>query len=677
MKHSAIHDRNGRFSQLRNRLALMLAAAVLPLAATATAATVTAPLTTKTLTTPTLTPTVPLVIAKPDLAIKSIATNAGCQIVVTVGNNGPGSVPDAVWTTKSAASSGVNLTINGAAASGGAIWSFDPGKSLKPSGGNATYTSASTVKGTATVMAAVDQTGQVAEGNEGNNSMTTSLTCGSLAILPGAIGTPTAKTPVISPAVTPTVTPPVGSTVKPGVTPVLIPGVIPSGSSGGTSGGKTLTPIKPVLPGLGTGGKIGGGLGGITPSPGGDAGGEAMPPDPLGYDPSLTGGGMPMTAAGGGTSALAAPLPAPPQNVPPAPPKDSKVIEPAELAVVSANLAEAQQLAAAAQAMGLTVKRRSNLGGLGLVVTVFRVPRDVGVGNALIKLRQAMPGAWADANHRFNLQGDDNRAYASRLIGWQNNPNCGAGFRIGLIDTPIDVDHPQFRGRRIQARGFLPGGVNPAPKEHGTAVASLLVGQESGLVPAAQLYAANVFRGFDRASETTAEWIAQALNWMVENQVAVINLSFGGPRNLLVEAAVQRVLERGIAVVAAAGNGGADAPPVYPAAQPGVVAVTAVDANLAPYRGANRGEYIALAAPGVDVWAAAPGGNGAFISGTSYAAPYVTAALVSSRTNARTPWDKVVHQLETTARDLGDKGRDATFGWGLIQATGCAARPRR
>ena len=92
--------------------------------------------------------------------------------------------------------------------------------------------------------------------------------------------------------------------------------------------------------------------------------------------------------------------------------------------------------------------------------------------------------------------------------------------------------------------------------------------------------------------------------------MTVINLSLGGPRNLLVEAALQRTMQQGIVVVAAAGNGGADAMPVYPAAQPGVIAITAVDANLKPYPRANRGDYIAYAAPGVDVWVATPGGTG-------------------------------------------------------------------
>jgi hypothetical protein len=622
MNFSVQHEQKEQrsFVTRRHRCGTVLILMSLAIAAPAPAATAMAPAATKSPTMPALSavPVVPIATLKPDLAIKSIATNGSCQIVVTVVNSGPGSVPDTVWTTKAPTASGVYLTVSGAGWGGSTIWNFDPGKSLQPSGGSATYTSTYVVKGTVTVMATVDQTSQVTESNEGNNSATASLTCSTKAFQPAAIKAPAAVTPAL-----------------PGTKLGLGSGTPPDDKSGAETGAESP----------------------YYETPAGGATMQAMP--------------------GGGTSLLAAGLPPPPQNLPPAPPKESKAIEPAELVVVSSNIGEAQQLAVAAQALGLSIKRRSNLGGLGFVVTVFRVPKDVGVGNALIRLRQSMPNAWADANHRFNLMGDDSHTFGTRLIGWRNNTSCGAGFRVGLIDTPLDTDHPQLRGRSIQSRSFLPGGINPAANDHGTAVASLLIGRESGLLPGAQLYAANVFRGQDKASDTTAEWVVQALNWMVESQVAIINLSLGGPRNLLVEAAVQRLQERGVAVVAAAGNGGVDAPPVFPAAQSGVVAVTAVDANLMPYRNASRGDYIAFAAPGVDVWCATPGGNGAFLSGTSYATPYVTAALVSSRTNAKTPWSTVVHQLEGKARDLGDKGRDPTFGWGLVQTAGCPVRSLR
>lgn len=407
-------------------------------------------------------------------------------------------------------------------------------------------------------------------------------------------------------------------------------------------------------------------------TPGGGTSPDITPE--AGYaDPTPMPTPMPMAPIGGG-SVLNQQLPPPPKNAPPAPARESAAVEPSELVVVSSNMNEAQQLAAQAQALRLSVKRRTNLGGLGFVVTVFRVPKEAGVGDALLALRQAQPNVWADANHRFQLLGDEARNYGQKLIGWNVSTSCGAGTRIGLVDTALDATHPMLRGRQIQTRDFLTTGNTTSGAEHGTATAALLVGNNIGMVPGAQLFAANIFRVRDKETDTTAEWVVLALNWLAENRVGVINLSLGGPRNLLVEAAVQRLLDTGVAVVAAAGNGGENAPPVFPAAQQGVIAVTAIDANAQPYKRANRGDYIAFAAPGVDVWTASPGRDGVFVSGTSYAAPFVSAALAAARATTKSAWPTVVKQLQTRARDLGDSGKDNTFGWGLIQSSGCAAR---
>lgn len=379
----------------------------------------------------------------------------------------------------------------------------------------------------------------------------------------------------------------------------------------------------------------------------------------------------PQPTSGGGTL-LGAGMPPPPwaQNLQGAAAiKEDVTVEPGEVVVISPDMNEAQQLQQAAQSMGLGIKRRTPLGNLGLVVSVLRVPKGTTVADALNQLRQAMPNAWMDANHRYQLQAGREARYASQAIAWNPRVGCGAGMQIGLIDTAIDDTHPLFKGRAIVQRSFLASGIVAAPKDHGTAMASILVaGAPTGLMPDMQLHAAAVFRSRNKEVDTTAEWIVSALDWLVGEKVEVIDLSLGGSRNLLVEAAVQRVLERGIVIVAAAGNGGADAAPVYPAAQPGVIAVTALDANLKPYDRANRGEYISYAAPGVDVWVAAPGGVGVYATGTSYAAPFVTAVIAEARWSKpgidRAALDAL---LQSKAKDLGAPGRDRVYGWGLIQ----------
>ena len=142
-------------------------------------------------------------------------------------------------------------------------------------------------------------------------------------------------------------------------------------------------------------------------------------------------------------------------------------------------------------------------------------------------------------------------------------------------------------------------------------------------------------------------------------------MSVGGPRNLLVDIAIQRTIQSGVPVIAAAGNGGSTATAVYPAAQPGVIAVTAVDSDLELYSEANEGKYIDFAAPGVDIWAGNEKGAGKFVSGTSFSVPFVTAAIANIVESVG-PKEAYI-QLQNTVKDLGDKGKDKQFGWGMLQ----------
>ena len=383
--------------------------------------------------------------------------------------------------------------------------------------------------------------------------------------------------------------------------------------------------------------------------------------------------------SGGGVS-LGLSLPPPPLVLPSAAKKDPDIIEPGEVVIISADMEEAQTIAQQSADMGFSIKRRRILPGLGLVISVLRVPEGMTVNKAIKTLRENFPRLWTDANHRYKLQSGEQegvKRYGHHLIGWEPAPNnCGSSLRIGLLDTMVDTNHPALKGQRLVARSFLTHGVKPADMNHGTAVAALLIGSPlhasfAGLLPSAELYAAAIFRQRKkRRVDTTTELVVLALDWLIEQKAVIINLSLGGPRNLMIEAAVQRIHALGVTLIAAAGNSGKKAPPVYPAAHESVIAVTAIDARLKPYKLANRGDYISFSAPGVDIWTAKPGGGGTYASGTSYAVPFVTATISVARiTNPKVPWSDLLGHIQKKARDLGIPDKDPVFGWGLVQAS--------
>ncbi len=266
-----------------------------------------------------------------------------------------------------------------------------------------------------------------------------------------------------------------------------------------------------------------------------------------------------------------------------------------------------------------------------------------------------------------------NRCFAREVIGWNDTlAPCARGLKVGVIDTDIDESHPAFGGRHVHRFDFGPDGRLPPPNWHGTAVLSLLAGSPitntPGLIPDAEFFAANIFYT-DERGEMAADTISllKALDWMRSFDVKIINMSFSGPRDGLVADAIERMSESGVVFVAAAGNGGPTAEPSYPAAYPQVIAVTAVTNDLRNYRYANRGYHIDVSAPGVDIWTAAPGGHAGYHTGTSFAAPHVTAVLAVEP--PETLKQKKADLLDDLAvMDLGPEGRDPIYGRGLLLA---------
>ena len=245
---------------------------------------------------------------------------------------------------------------------------------------------------------------------------------------------------------------------------------------------------------------------------------------------------------------------------------------------------------------------------------------------------------------------------------------------VGIVDTAVDTEHPALRGRTITQRSFRSTG-SAAPANHGTAVASIIVGdlgtEFPGMLPGATIVAADVFHlGLDGRIRATAADVATALDWMAAQQVPVVNVSIAGPDSPLLADVARRLAARGTVLVAAAGNNGPTAPPAFPAGYHDVVAITAIDRHRRPYRLANRGPHLAFAAPGVDVWAAAGGDDGDVHTGTSFAAAYATGIIADAVARQGLSGKAEIERLlAASAVDLGAPGRDPVFGAGLLQAT--------
>ena len=272
----------------------------------------------------------------------------------------------------------------------------------------------------------------------------------------------------------------------------------------------------------------------------------------------------------------------------------------------------------------------------------------------------------------------EDRCIGRAAICWSGDTAKRASrIKIGIIDTPIDRDHPAFAGRNIKIGSFLGNYTRSASDWHGTAVLALLSGSlESGvpgLAPDAEYYVAETFRTNEQGVATTdSASILKALAWLESQNVTLINMSFSGPKDGLVEQAVQRMRANGFTFVAAAGNFGPTATPSYPAAYKEVIAVTAITKDGTIYPGANRGDYIDLAAPGVKIWTALPDGKEGFRTGTSFAAPFVTGVLAASLNPDKAGKAEVEDLRAVKTIDLGPPGIDQIYGRGLaIASSGC------
>jgi len=323
------------------------------------------------------------------------------------------------------------------------------------------------------------------------------------------------------------------------------------------------------------------------------------------------------------------------------------------------------------------VSRSSTLGGLGQTTNIATFPSGAARERARELIAQLAPDSSLALHHLYGFAQSRRspRVYAPLLIGDEAPGRCRLAqpITIGMIDGPVNINHPALTGALITYESLVSG--NGAPSaNHGTAVAALLVGEDpdgalSGFARGARLHAIAVFAEREGSEETTVERIVQAIDRLVESDVHLINMSLSGPENPALDRALAAAAARGVVLVGASGN---DRRPhvAWPAASDYVIAVTAVDAARRRFRMANTGEQIEFAAPGVDVYAARSRG-GAYVSGTSFAAPIVTALAARHMAHGARSNEAVRAQLRAQVETLGPGQRNTEFGWGLVKASGC------
>ena len=256
----------------------------------------------------------------------------------------------------------------------------------------------------------------------------------------------------------------------------------------------------------------------------------------------------------------------------------------------------------------------------------------------------------------------------------------GMNVTIAVIDSGVDARHPELANSVADTFDAL--GSKEGPHVHGTGIAGAIVAHARlmGSAPEARLLAIRAFGIGSKGAESTSYVILRGLDYAAEHGAQIINMSFAGPKDPLIERGIAATAARGILMVAAAGNAGAKSPPLYPAANPNVIAVSGTDAQDKLFAASNRGNHIAIAAPGADIFLPAPDEKYQITSGTSFSAAYISgvAALLLERNPSLKPGD-VRAILMRTARDLGAPGRDDLFGAGKADAfaavTAAAAAP--
>jgi subtilisin family serine protease len=343
------------------------------------------------------------------------------------------------------------------------------------------------------------------------------------------------------------------------------------------------------------------------------------------------------------------------------------------VAEIDGTLSEAQ-VDALARRYGLRRIESRSFELIGATVGLFRISgrktveaasREFAGDNGVRSVQPNFRYVLQDQNAGFSESNTAQYALSKLRLPQAHALADGANVTIAVIDSGIDLKHPEFSGVTITA--FDPLDSKDGPHAHGTGVAGAIVSHVRlmGSAPAAHILAIRAFGTSGKGAESTTYVILKGFDLAAGHGAQVVNMSFAGPKDAIVGRGLAALAARKIVLVAAVGNAGPKSPPLYPAADPNVMAVSATDAQDKLFAASNRGSYIALSAPGVDLFLPAPDDKYQITSGTSFSSAYISglAALVLQRNPALKP-DEVRSILTKTARDLGPPGPDDQFGAG-------------
>ncbi len=254
----------------------------------------------------------------------------------------------------------------------------------------------------------------------------------------------------------------------------------------------------------------------------------------------------------------------------------------------------------------------------------------------------------------------------------------GQGAVIAVLDTGVDVNHPELQGRLLPGFSFTDDTTNVADNcGHGTHVTGIVAANTdngigiAGVAPEAQILPVKVMERYQVGVSCYGSYsdFAAGLIYATDHGARVVNMSFGGMTNsTTLASAIAYAANRGVLLVGAAGNNNSSTL-FYPAAYTQVIAVAGTDGADARYANSNYGDWVDIAAPAVGVYSLYSNSSYTYMSGTSMAAPHVAAVagLLLSQNPAYTAAD-LRALLQNNADDLGAPGFDPYFGWGRLNA---------